>query len=76
MNISEHLYLAVLQFCQAREKMKLCGYLFDSGYRLHKLSAYPLFSGRVLDKQGKSVKRRLCVYEGKDNVPSLSHKNG
>lgn len=48
---------------QAREKMKLCSDLSGSGYGLHKFSAYPLFSGRLLDSQDKSMKTRQYVYE-------------
>lgn len=56
--------------------MKLCSDLPDREYELHKFSAYPLFSGRLLDSQGKSMKTRQYVYEGKNNIPGLSHKDG
>lgn len=42
--------------------MKLSSHLFDSEYELHKFSAYLLFSGMLLDNQGKSMKTKLCVW--------------
>lgn len=58
----------------ARGIMKLCSDLSDSEYELHKFSAYPLLSGRLLDIQGRSMKTRQYVYEGKNNISGLSHK--
>lgn len=55
--------------------MKLSSDLSDRRYGLHNFSVYSLFSGRLLYSQGKLMKTRQCICEGKNSISGLSHKN-